>query len=188
MGNQNGRLSPRRERFCREYVKDMNGNQAAIRAGYAPGSAAVTASQLLTDHKVASRVSQLAKRVEEKIEDDAVMLRKNLRAIANVRITDLYNDDRMLKPLSEMSEGALLLISSFKFKDGELTEVKVESKLKAMELLGKHHAVSAWEENVRLSGGDDRVARIRRAQERMGKRGPIKGPIDVTPTRKELPV
>ncbi len=39
-------LSPRRERFCQEYVKDLNGTQAAIRAGYSPKTATVKASQL----------------------------------------------------------------------------------------------------------------------------------------------
>jgi D-tyrosyl-tRNA(Tyr) deacylase len=32
-------LSPKQEAFCREYIVDWNGTQAAIRAGYAPGSA-----------------------------------------------------------------------------------------------------------------------------------------------------
>ena len=87
--------------------------------------------------------------------------------------------------MSEMSEGALLLISSFKHRDGELVEVRLESKLKAAELLGKHHAVSAWQENVSITGGDDRVARIRRAQERAGKRSGNRREIDVTPSQKE---
>ena len=45
-------LTPRQEAFAREYSVDHNGRQAAIRAGYSPNGAEVTASQLLTKPKV----------------------------------------------------------------------------------------------------------------------------------------
>ncbi len=41
-------LTPKRERFVNEYLVDMNGAQAARRAGYAVGSARQTAHLLLT--------------------------------------------------------------------------------------------------------------------------------------------
>ena len=47
------------ERFCTEYVKDMNGKQAAIRAGYAERSAEMQASRLLRNDKVKQRVAEL---------------------------------------------------------------------------------------------------------------------------------
>lgn len=40
-------LSPKAQRFFAEYEVDQNGTQAAIRAGYSPNSAYVTASRLL---------------------------------------------------------------------------------------------------------------------------------------------
>ena len=68
-------LTPRRERFCREYLVDLNGSKASIRAGYAAGSAHVTASRLLRNPKVAARISELqaetAKRLEVTV--DSVM-------------------------------------------------------------------------------------------------------------------
>jgi phage terminase small subunit len=45
--------------FCQEYLIDLNGTQAAIRAGYAPRSANVTASQLLTKPNIQRRVQEL---------------------------------------------------------------------------------------------------------------------------------
>ena len=41
------RLSPKRRAFISEYLKDFNGTQAAIRAGYSPTRAANTACDLL---------------------------------------------------------------------------------------------------------------------------------------------
>jgi phage terminase small subunit len=50
------RPSARRDAFVQEYIIDLNGAQAAIRAGYAAGSATVTAARLLADVKVKALV------------------------------------------------------------------------------------------------------------------------------------
>lgn len=50
------RLTEKQEAFCREYVIDRNGMQAAIRAGYAYVSAAEVASQLIRLSKVQQRI------------------------------------------------------------------------------------------------------------------------------------
>lgn len=51
--------APKRSRvdlFVQEYLVDLNGRQAAIRAGYSPFSARQTACELLADPKVAEKV------------------------------------------------------------------------------------------------------------------------------------
>ena len=45
-------LTPKQARFVEEYLIDLNGKQAAIRAGYSPGTAEVQASRLLRNAKV----------------------------------------------------------------------------------------------------------------------------------------
>src|SRR5262245_41816636 len=50
-------LTPKQERFIAEYLKDLNGKQAAIRAGYKPSNAESTASTLLQDPKVSQAVA-----------------------------------------------------------------------------------------------------------------------------------
>jgi phage terminase small subunit len=45
-------LTPRQQRFVAEYLVDLNGTQAAIRAGYSRNGAEVTASKLLRIAKV----------------------------------------------------------------------------------------------------------------------------------------
>ncbi len=53
------RLTPRKQAFIREIARDAsNATQAAIRAGYAPRSAHVTASRLLQDEAVKSALAQ----------------------------------------------------------------------------------------------------------------------------------
>ncbi|ELI8129933.1 terminase small subunit [Yersinia enterocolitica] len=53
-------LTPKQELFCREYLKDLNATQAAIRAGYSEKTAQVQSSRLLSNVMVQQRVSELA--------------------------------------------------------------------------------------------------------------------------------
>jgi phage terminase small subunit len=48
----------RRDRFIREYLKDLNGKQAAIRVGFAVGSARQTGSRLLSRDDVRDAVER----------------------------------------------------------------------------------------------------------------------------------
>jgi len=61
-------LNPKRKRFAQEYLKDLVGSDAAVRAGYSPGRAKQTASDLLADPDVQAYVAKLqaerAKRCE----------------------------------------------------------------------------------------------------------------------------
>lgn len=49
-------LRPRQRKFVLEYLRDLNGTRAAIRAGYAEASAASQASDILRTPKVAAAV------------------------------------------------------------------------------------------------------------------------------------
>lgn len=51
--------SPKRERFCLEYMADLNATQAAIRAGYATNSARSQARELLTNPNIERRIAEL---------------------------------------------------------------------------------------------------------------------------------
>ena len=70
-------METRRARFVEEYLVDGNGTASAIRAGYAPAGAHVTASRLLRDAKVAAALAagQAEKRAESKVTRQAVLER-----------------------------------------------------------------------------------------------------------------
>ena len=51
-------LSDKRSRFVEEYLRDQNGTQAAIRAGYAPGSAYSAAHRLLKNDEIRAAVAE----------------------------------------------------------------------------------------------------------------------------------
>src|SRR5690606_3575297 len=75
-------LTPKQERFCREYLIDLNATQAAIRAGYAEGSAKVTASRLLSNANVAARLAQLQEKTARKLEISAETVARELALLA----------------------------------------------------------------------------------------------------------
>lgn len=50
-------LTPRQQRFVEEYLVDLNGTKAAIRAGYSAKTADQQASRLLTNVKVAAAIA-----------------------------------------------------------------------------------------------------------------------------------
>ena len=52
-------LIKKHEAFCQEYIKDLIGAQAAIRAGYSKHTARITASKLLTKPNVKERIQSL---------------------------------------------------------------------------------------------------------------------------------
>lgn len=60
-------LSPRQKRFVDEYLVDLNGKAAAIRAGYAAGqSAEVQASRLLSDAKIKAAIAAAGAKTAER--------------------------------------------------------------------------------------------------------------------------
>lgn len=59
-------LSVLEERFCKEYMVDGNGSQAAARAGYSEHTSRIIASQLLARPRVALRIAQLQEELRQK--------------------------------------------------------------------------------------------------------------------------
>ena len=59
-------LAPKIDRFVDEYLLDLNGTQAAIRAGYSAKTAAQQASRLLRNVKVQRAIATRQKDLAEK--------------------------------------------------------------------------------------------------------------------------
>lgn len=64
-------FTEKQKRFCEEYVKDLNGTRAAIRAGYSERSARQSANDLLSEPDIKQYVSQLQSEISKKLKIDA---------------------------------------------------------------------------------------------------------------------
>jgi hypothetical protein len=84
-----GKLAPRVMAFVREYAKDPNGKQAAIRAGYAPKAAHVQASQLLSNVNVQSELAKLRGKAAAKAEITVEDIARRYLAMADADPNDL---------------------------------------------------------------------------------------------------
>lgn len=139
-------LTAKQEQFCNEYLIDLNGTQAAIRAGYAKKYADIQAVQLLKNTKVSAYIKELQQKRQKRTDITADRVIKELAKIAFINADNFYNDDGTLKLLSELDSDTRGALRSYSIKtinlgDGLTEEVPVHSahdKLKALEMLAKH--------------------------------------------------
>lgn len=135
------------EKFCNEYIKDMNATQAAIRAGYSEKTAGAQASKLLKIVNIKTRVAELreayfnenimtAQQVEYELTKIALGTSKEKQVIIE-GTGDGYSKVRIIdKPPDE------------------------KSRLKALELMAKRHRILSGDTTIDIKpviivGGDD---------------------------------
>lgn len=145
------KLTEKQQRFVDEYLIDLNATQATIRAGYSVKTANEQGSQNLAKLSIQQAIAeQMAERSKRTgINQDRVVL--ELAKIALVKMTDIVDSQGRIK--SDASPDDLACIESVKYKESESDtgssverEVKIASKLKALELLGKH--LGMWNDKL----------------------------------------
>jgi len=161
IGVNMAKLTDKQELFAREYLKDLNATQAAIRAGYSEKTAKEAGYENLTKPHVLELVAELkAQRVEQTGIDAAYVLRR-LVEIDQMDVLDIMTDDMSIKPVSEWPASWRRYLSGFDLADmfegrgedremvGILKKIKWPDKVKNLELLGKHVTVQAFKDNVK---------------------------------------
>ena len=145
------KLTAKQKRFVEEYLIDLNATQAAIRAGYKVDNARQTATENLAKPYIAEAIEKaLAERSRRTgINQDRVV--QELAKIAFVNIADVVNTDCEILPDAEADLAAIesVKVKTIPTKSGEIgveREVKLSSKLKALELLGKH--LGMWNDKL----------------------------------------
>lgn len=121
-------LTPRQQRFVDEYLVDLNGTQAAIRAGYSPKTAGRIAGQNLKKLEIQQAISAAQSKRQERTELTADEVIRDLREVRDIC----------------MGRKTVKVVEVVKF-EGEATPHEVDSLVfdpvganKALELLGKH--------------------------------------------------
>lgn len=176
-------LTPKQERFVEEYLIDLNATQAAKRAGYSEDTAYSQGQRLLKNDEVKSAVDRLQSTRSEKRGIDAQWVLDRLQAEAEADIADLYDENTgALLPVHKWPkiwrQGLVQGIEVEELFDGRgsdrvsiglLRKVKLDSRIKRVELVGKHVGVKAFEETVVHKGLDGLAERFERAMKRGGK-------------------
>ena len=159
-------LNEKQIRFCQEYIVDLIGTQAAIRAGYSEKTAGSQAHDLLKKPEIQEKIQYLmdlrAKRTE--ITADRV-----LTELSNIGFSDIRKifgaKGSLLDPANIDDETAAAIqsievvtrLDSEEDEDGnkipERThKIKLSDKKGALELMGKH--LKLWTEKTEITGAD----------------------------------
>ena len=139
------KLTAKEEKFCKEYLKDLNATQAAIRSGYAPNSANVTACRLLTKTNIAQRLKELQANVAER---NDVTIDRIIKELALIAFSDMrtHFQNGKIVPIDQLTEEQSRAVASVKetsytYADGSkkgTSEFRLHNKLDAIEKLCKH--------------------------------------------------
>ena len=119
-------MTPRQEKFCIEYLIDLNATQAAIRAGYSKKTAEALASRLLRNVNIRSRIKEL----QDKVFEDGMMS----AAEALWRLSKAGRGE--LKEEVVVTEGI-----GDGFSEAKIIKKQISARdqIKALELMGKRH-------------------------------------------------
>lgn len=165
-------MSPRIERFCREYAIDLDGPAAVMRAGFkcsTEKTASSKAAHLLADPKVAALVADLKAKQADRL---AIKADRVLMELARLAYFDPAEIGlaTIKKPadIAKLPEDVRRAIAGWSWdKNGRFT-LKLAAKQPALEALGRHLKLFVDRVEVKEVGGfAERLARARaRAQAR----------------------
>lgn len=159
-------LSGKRERFCREYIIDCNGTQAAIRAGYSEKTANPQSARLLVNVSIKKRIKELQDEAFDSLGIDARYVLKRHVEIDQMDAADIHEIDGSIKPIHEWPKVWRQYLSGMdiaelwegrgdeKAQIGILKKIKWPDKVKNLELLGKHVEIQAYKEKIDLGSSD----------------------------------
>ena len=140
------KLTAKQQRFCDEYLIDLNATQAAIRAGYSKKTANEQGSRLLTNVSVKNYIDErMAEKEKALIADQDEVL----KYLTSVLRGEGYEEMVVVEGQGDGYSRAAVVTRDICPKD----------RMKAAELLGKRY--SLFKESVKLDvtpvviGGDD---------------------------------
>lgn len=167
------KLTDKQAAFCEEYLLDLNATQAAIRAGYSVDTARNTASENMAKPDIQARIAELQAERSQRTTIDADWLLNRLAAEADADINDIYDEFGAVRPMSEwpmiFRKGLIAGVEieelvhevddpdsdfdeprKITVRKGRVVKFKLDSRVKRLELIGRHIGVQAFKDNVDL--------------------------------------
>lgn len=121
--------------FCKEYIIDFNATRAYKSAGYKfknDNVAGVSANRMLIKPKIAQKINELKEDREKKLEVNAEWVLKEA--------IEIY----------KIAKGELPHTMSYKTKKVDVHKTNLREACKALEIIGKHTSIKAFEKDVDL--------------------------------------
>ena len=145
------RNNSRHDRFCRGYIKDLNGTRAAIAAGYAKKSAKAATSRLLTNVNVQALLAKLTKKHADKLDLSTEKVLSELSSMGFSNMLDYIKTTEEggayvdLSNLTQEQAAAIQEVTVDEYMEGKgeearkvkRTRFKLADKIRSLELFGK---------------------------------------------------
>lgn len=154
------RLTRKQERFVNEYLVDLNGTQAAIRAGYSKKSAGVIANELLKKPKIEGKIDARRAEIQQKLEISQERVLGEEKRLAFCDPRDIMTPEGTLIRPNELPEdvaralSGVEVIETFDNEGRPVTRFKYKfwDKGRALERISKH--LGMYIDRKEVSGGD----------------------------------
>lgn len=162
-------LTGKRDLFCREYLKDLNAKQAALRAGYSNADAGKEGHRLLADELVQQHIAALAAERNQELKIEARDVLLELLRIASVDPSPMLEDNGAVKSIHDIPIDIRRTIASVDIEEiyerigekpdrekvevGRVKKIKFWNKNAALEALGRHLALFKDVIEHRFDGG-----------------------------------
>lgn len=119
-------MTPRQEKFCVEYLIDLNATQAAIRAGYREKTAYSMGQRLLKNVEIKSRI----KKMRDEYYDKTIMSAKEVEYLLSKAGRGELKEEVVV--IEGVGDG---------FSESKIVKKHLSAKdrIKALELLGRRH-------------------------------------------------
>ncbi|OCX50595.1 hypothetical protein BEL04_22740 [Mucilaginibacter sp. PPCGB 2223] len=134
-----GLLTPKQQKFCDEYLIDMNATRAALRAGYSSSTA--LSGALMRIPKIAYYLQERTNAAARQAQVTHQMILTELSKIAFGNMRNYYRSDGTLKGVHELADdegAALWSMRITETAEGKTTFIRLNSKLGALEKMAKH--------------------------------------------------
>lgn len=131
-------MTPKQELFVKEYLKDLNATQAAIRAGYSEKTARVQASDLLTKLDIQEAIQTARQRVATKLDITHEKICEELALIGFSDMGDFVEfgpTGVKIKNAQGKNTRCLAEVSETTTKEGGSIKFKLHSKVEALKEL-----------------------------------------------------
>ena len=139
-------LPPREEKFCRLYIKQLNATECYLLAGFIAskrGTAESEGSVLLRKPRILIRLAQLWEKEKKSYRMDSNEVLELIAKIVKTRTSDFFQTDLRgnvtVKDLEKVDSALIENIQLSETQWGQQVKIKLMSKDKALDMLGKYH-------------------------------------------------
>lgn len=134
-------LNDQQQVFIKEYLKDRNATQAAIRAGYSERTAGTQGQRLLQHDEIKVEIQKGLDKIGEKLEVNATRVLAEMANIAFINPADIlsWTDNQLIiKDSAEIPKEIMAAISEVSRNSAGTLKVKFYDKRAALNDLAKH--------------------------------------------------